>query len=229
MQICISHKCVPCGVNLNLLIRLNINLPVVQVACMQFINIVVHSVEDMNFRVHLQYDFTKLNLDDHLEVTANHTQTHDALSQSLTSVRYRASPAAAEAHGERPAAGADPGVSGQRVRRGDAAGRRRDQDGGAGARGGAGGEPEHGEGAGPGVRGGATGRRGNRCVCLVSSDVGAAAGRGERGHVEDRGAGEAADADEQGAGPAAGQLPWRQACVSSQGRFSRRPVTSSRF
>lgn len=35
---------------------------------MQFINIVVHSVEDMNFRVHLQYDFTKLNLEEHLEV-----------------------------------------------------------------------------------------------------------------------------------------------------------------
>lgn len=41
---------------------------VVQVACMQFINIVVHSVEDMNFRVHLQYEFTKLGLDDYLEV-----------------------------------------------------------------------------------------------------------------------------------------------------------------
>lgn len=40
---------------------------------MQFINIVVHSVEDMNFRVHLQYDFTKLNLEEHLEV--NHTPT----------------------------------------------------------------------------------------------------------------------------------------------------------
>lgn len=40
-----------------------------QVACMQFINIVVHSVEDMNFRVHLQYEFTKLGLDDFLEVT----------------------------------------------------------------------------------------------------------------------------------------------------------------
>nr|XP_020470969.1 formin-like protein 3 [Monopterus albus] len=37
------------------------------VACMQFINIVVHSVEDMNFRVHLQYEFTKLGLDDYLE------------------------------------------------------------------------------------------------------------------------------------------------------------------
>lgn len=43
-----------------------------QVACMQFINIVVHSVEDMNFRVHLQYDFTKLNLDEHLEVQWSH-------------------------------------------------------------------------------------------------------------------------------------------------------------
>uniref|UniRef100_A0A673AZX3 Formin-like 2b n=1 Tax=Sphaeramia orbicularis TaxID=375764 RepID=A0A673AZX3_9TELE len=44
------------------------------VACMQFINIVVHSVEDMNFRVHLQYDFTKLNLDDHLE-RLKHTES----------------------------------------------------------------------------------------------------------------------------------------------------------
>ncbi|XP_022243881.1 formin-like protein CG32138 [Limulus polyphemus] len=37
------------------------------VACMQFINIVVHSVEDMNFRIHLQYEFTQLGLDDYLE------------------------------------------------------------------------------------------------------------------------------------------------------------------
>ncbi|KAM7302953.1 formin-like protein isoform X2 [Ixodes scapularis] len=37
------------------------------VACMQFINIVVHSVDDMNFRVHLQYEFTFLGLDDYLE------------------------------------------------------------------------------------------------------------------------------------------------------------------
>lgn len=36
---------------------------------MQFINIVVHSVEDMNFRVHLQYDFTKLSLDEYLDVS----------------------------------------------------------------------------------------------------------------------------------------------------------------
>lgn len=43
-----------------------------QVACMQFINIVVHSVEDMNFRVHLQYEFTQLNLDDYLEKLRHH-------------------------------------------------------------------------------------------------------------------------------------------------------------
>ncbi|KAG5867936.1 hypothetical protein JTB14_006741 [Gonioctena quinquepunctata] len=37
------------------------------VACMQFVNIIVHSVEDMNFRVHLQYEFTALGLDSYLE------------------------------------------------------------------------------------------------------------------------------------------------------------------
>ncbi|XP_030750923.1 formin-like protein isoform X2 [Sitophilus oryzae] len=37
------------------------------VACMQFVNIIVHSVEDMNFRVHLQYEFTALGLDNYLE------------------------------------------------------------------------------------------------------------------------------------------------------------------
>ncbi|XP_034076320.1 formin-like protein 1 [Gymnodraco acuticeps] len=36
------------------------------VACMQFINIVVHSVENMNFRVHLQFEFTYLGLDKYL-------------------------------------------------------------------------------------------------------------------------------------------------------------------
>ena len=42
-----------------------------QVSCMQFVNIVVHSVEDMNFRVHLQYEFTQIGLDDYLEVRKN--------------------------------------------------------------------------------------------------------------------------------------------------------------
>ena len=43
--------------------------PPPQVACMQFINIVVHSVENMNFRVFLQYEFTHLGLDLYLEVS----------------------------------------------------------------------------------------------------------------------------------------------------------------
>ncbi|CAF1583637.1 unnamed protein product, partial [Didymodactylos carnosus] len=37
------------------------------VACMQFINIVVHSVQDMNYRVHLQEEFKLLGLDDCLK------------------------------------------------------------------------------------------------------------------------------------------------------------------
>ncbi|PKU29865.1 hypothetical protein llap_19831 [Limosa lapponica baueri] len=45
------------------------------VACMQFINIVVHSVEDMNFRVHLQYEFTKLGLDEYLDVSTTRVPT----------------------------------------------------------------------------------------------------------------------------------------------------------
>jgi hypothetical protein len=31
----------------------------------------VHSVEDMNFRVHLQYEFSQLGLDDYLEKLRN--------------------------------------------------------------------------------------------------------------------------------------------------------------
>lgn len=46
------------------------------VACMQFVNIVVHSVEDMNFRVHLQYEFTKLGLDEYLD-KLRHTESED--------------------------------------------------------------------------------------------------------------------------------------------------------
>lgn len=40
-----------------------------KVACMQFINIAVHSVEDMNYRVHLQHEFTLLHLDEYLNVS----------------------------------------------------------------------------------------------------------------------------------------------------------------
>lgn len=49
--------------------RFNCHYVCVQVASMQFINIVVHSVENMNFRVHLQYEFTHLGLDKYLEVS----------------------------------------------------------------------------------------------------------------------------------------------------------------
>uniref|UniRef100_A0A8C8RWH2 Formin like 3 n=1 Tax=Pelusios castaneus TaxID=367368 RepID=A0A8C8RWH2_9SAUR len=44
------------------------------VASMQFINIVVHSVEDMNFRVHLQYEFTTLGLEEFLQ-KLRHTES----------------------------------------------------------------------------------------------------------------------------------------------------------
>ncbi|XP_040294582.1 formin-like protein 1 [Bufo bufo] len=44
------------------------------VACMQFINIVVHSVKNMNFRVYLQYQFSLLGLDAYLEVL-KHTES----------------------------------------------------------------------------------------------------------------------------------------------------------
>jgi hypothetical protein len=39
----------------------------IMVACMQFINIIVHSVEDMNFRVYLQYEFSSIGLDNYLD------------------------------------------------------------------------------------------------------------------------------------------------------------------
>lgn len=39
-----------------------------QGACMNFINVIVHSAEDMNFRIHLQHEFTLLGLDEYIEV-----------------------------------------------------------------------------------------------------------------------------------------------------------------
>ncbi|MBN3296461.1 FMNL1 protein, partial [Amia calva] len=50
------------------------------VTCMQFINIVVHSVENMNFRVHLQYEFTQHGLDQYLE-KLKHTESDKLLVQ----------------------------------------------------------------------------------------------------------------------------------------------------
>ncbi|CAB3373121.1 Hypothetical predicted protein [Cloeon dipterum] len=52
------------------------------VACMQFVNIIVHSVEDMNFRVHLQYEFTSLGLDQYLE-NLRHTESEELRVQIL--------------------------------------------------------------------------------------------------------------------------------------------------
>ena len=35
---------------------------------MAFINVIVHSADNLNFRVHLQHEFTMLGLDEHVEV-----------------------------------------------------------------------------------------------------------------------------------------------------------------
>ena len=40
-----------------------------QGACMNFINVIVHSAEDMNFRIHLQHEFSLLGLDEYIEVS----------------------------------------------------------------------------------------------------------------------------------------------------------------
>ncbi|XP_067928445.1 formin-like protein isoform X2 [Watersipora subatra] len=50
------------------------------VACTQFMNIIVHSVENVNYRVHLQYELTSLGLDDFLE-TLKDTESERLLTQ----------------------------------------------------------------------------------------------------------------------------------------------------
>lgn len=50
---------------------------------MQFINIVVHSVENMNFRVHLQYEFTHLGLDKYLEVSMHKNLSVKGVNHSV--------------------------------------------------------------------------------------------------------------------------------------------------
>lgn len=47
------------------------------VSCLQFINIIVHSVDDMNFRIHLQYEFTQLGLDEYLENKLKQNESED--------------------------------------------------------------------------------------------------------------------------------------------------------
>lgn len=54
---------------------------------MQFVNIIVHSVEDMNFRVHLQYEFTKLGLDEYLE-KLRHTESEELQVSILSSLLF---------------------------------------------------------------------------------------------------------------------------------------------
>ncbi len=46
------------------------------VAAMQFINIIVHSVDDMNERVYLQYEFMQLGIDTYLDKLRN-TQSEE--------------------------------------------------------------------------------------------------------------------------------------------------------
>ena len=40
-----------------------------QIACMNFINVVVHSTEDLNLRVHLQHEFSLLGLEEYMAVS----------------------------------------------------------------------------------------------------------------------------------------------------------------
>ena len=51
--------------------------PEFQVAVMNFINVIVHSAEDMNFRVHLQHEFTLLGLDGFIEVRSSSSLVND--------------------------------------------------------------------------------------------------------------------------------------------------------
>lgn len=54
---------------------------------MQFINIVVHSVENMNFRVHLQYEFSRQGLDEYLEVKEKEEDTRVLLGSNTVSCK----------------------------------------------------------------------------------------------------------------------------------------------
>ena len=62
------------------------------VACMNFINIVVHSVEDMNFRVALQWEFSNLGIKDCLDKLRMHESEEldvQISSTYLTILRYK--------------------------------------------------------------------------------------------------------------------------------------------
>ena len=67
----------PSEFNVDYMVRSPSTIPIaalssllLQVACMQFINIIVHSVQDMNYRVYLQEEFKLLGLDECLKVAS---------------------------------------------------------------------------------------------------------------------------------------------------------------
>lgn len=52
---------------ITLLPSLNSSVCPVQTICMTFINVVVHTCEDLNYRVYMQHEFTLLGIDKLLE------------------------------------------------------------------------------------------------------------------------------------------------------------------
>ena len=58
------------------------------VACMQFINIIVHSVEDFNFRVALQWEFAALGLRECLEKLRTHESDELAVQISGKKITF---------------------------------------------------------------------------------------------------------------------------------------------
>ena len=75
------------------------------VACTQFMNIIVHSVENVNYRVHLQYELTSLGLDDFLETLKDNeserliTQVHIMTLIWLDSCIVRTTPYKIDSYG----------------------------------------------------------------------------------------------------------------------------------
>lgn len=169
---------------------------------MQFINIVVHSVEDMNFRVHLQYDFTKLNLEEHLEVIRQGHVTSPGPIWRPGESRRRSPQRLKHTESDRLQVQIqayldnvfDVGTLLEDAETKTAALERVE-------------ELEENLATVSSIRltFDPVLYKVWDNIWFLDPDVGAAAGCGERSHAEDRGAGEAADADQQRAGPAAGQ------------------------
>jgi hypothetical protein len=58
-----------------------------QLACMNFINVIVHTAEDVNFRVHLQYVFTDLGLDEYLDFLSSSSDSAQHLLDQISAYR----------------------------------------------------------------------------------------------------------------------------------------------